>query len=121
MSLKVYDFLEFYLFTYLLVFMWLGALLACMYVCIPGAWKGQQRALDLLGLELEMTVRLQREVNLGPFGRAAGAPAEFSPAPKVHVLIIHNSIQYYSKSTHLCSTTYKTASGLQQHRGPLSF
>lgn len=65
-SLKVYDFLKFYLFTYLLVFMWMGVLLACMYVwipCMPGAWKGQKRALYLLGLELQMTVRLQREVS----------------------------------------------------------
>lgn len=100
-SLKVYDFLTFYLFTYLLVFMWMGVLLACMYVyiaCMPGAWKGQKRALDLLGLELQIDCEPPEKVNPGPFGRTAGAPAELSPAPKVHVLIIHNSIQYHSKS-----------------------
>jgi hypothetical protein len=37
---------------------------------MPGPWKGQKRALDLLALELQMGVSLQREANiLGPLGK----------------------------------------------------
>lgn len=122
--LKVCGFLNFYLFTYLLVFMWTGISKYCSHICLytvyawslerPEEGAGPPGAGATDGCESPKGSEYSRSS-----GKAAGAPAQLSPAPEVQVLIIHNSKSILLQK-HLCSTTYMAASCLQQHRDPLT-
>lgn len=98
--LKAYDFLKFYSLICLFICFYVDECFACtfyLYVtCVPDVRKGQKRALGLLGLALQMVIRLPKNTKLSLW----------------HPKSI-NQIQYYSIS---CSTTYLTSSS----RGPLT-
>lgn len=82
--LKVYGFLKLYLFTYLVVFMWMGVLLAYVCICLclytVYAWylERSEGATGSPGPGATDGCEPPKGSESRSFGRAAGAPASLS-------------------------------------------